>query len=1225
MADKKTLEYEIKLISQQAIGQLQGMSLQFKALADEAQSASSDLKKNSTTFTSLEAAAKQAAASVKLFGASSSELRAMQQKIKDGAIALVAQGFEPEREEVKKLVEQYKSLGNQADKLEQKNGDLSDVFSKLKSEIGNVAAVAAAVKFDKFLVKVSDYALQSADAINTVRNNFGIMLNDMEAGSALADRFNVNTPFNLEQLSTATQVLKTAKVGLNDIEEYLTRFGDLALGDAQKFASFTNAFAKASAKGKADMEVLNIYLERGIPILDTLAKNMGKTSAEITDMASKGKISFNDLNDAIKTLTDEGGGYFGTMNLAADSWASTLAGAREATNSLVASLGNMLMPILKRIVNTYTDITNAINSSPLLKGLLVGAITALAVAINVKMIVALVALVTRIWTTYAAQMALNSALSLTNPLMLAGIAAVTAATAGFVAYAAAQQKATGESNEAALAAKKQSEEIKGLKDAAEDYMSFMNGSSLSDAQQTVSQYALAVKRASAEIAAEKQKLSELEEKLSATPKTTNLPYPGYKGYVDKSREYDNPEYKELEKQVEMARHSYETDKQFLDTLNARFKVAQEKAGEINQSILDFTTEWSQKLADSSNSSEIAKINALERKARTDLENKAIETFGDNYKTKNSKEYEAYQRELNALTEFYSLERQKIYDKEADKAKKKAEETRKNIENAQKNINAWISKGGNSEYERIQNQIRSLNGEMQVDIKSLRHDALTAFGTEFEKRVEYEQALNALRENYQNREHDLRMQQIEEYNSRFKKIIDELNLETVEAINAGNTRRAAGSSAKSAALSAAANTELGQIAQGFASGGIAGGIVSIIGTVVKAIADNLSELENAKVVLNAISTIIGSMFEVLGELINDALGPTSEFLKAFGKALGRWLRPLIVIGTLIGQTEPLIRILTFALEKYTAFMDWLYNKFIVPLYNRIAQFMGFFGVQVNQLKKITSSTDEAAAAAEKHAALLKKQYERQMSSVNDLLNAQIESIRSQYELGLINREEYNKRAEEYAAVADDKLYEIEKEMNEKLGAISDNTSENGTMGIGFKSVGEYLTDFVRWLGGPLASLGATVSNFVTSAWGKAVDFGSTVAGLPGAIISGASDLGSWISGHVTDFGAWLSGGASSIFKKLKFWDVGSYELPEDSLGVVHKGETIVPRTFAEGIRSGKLALVGGNSKNIQGGVVYNLQLTVEGSVVTEREITDVVYNGIARAIQSGSKAPLPMAG
>lgn len=1207
MADKKTLEYQIKVLAQEAVTQLTDMSSKLKGMAQKASSASESIKKNSVTFINLESAAKQAAASVKLFGASSSELRIIQQKLKEGAVSLVAQGFKPEQEEVKKLVEQYKSLGRQADELDAKSGDITTVFSKLKSEIGNVAAVAAAVKFDQFLVKVGDYALKSADAINTVRNNFGIMLNDMEAGSALADRinaFNVNTPFNLEELSTATQVLKTAKVSLNDMEEYLTRFGDLALGDSQKFASFTNAFAKASAKGKADMEVLNIYMERGIPILDTLARNLGKTTAEIADMSSKGKISFHDLNEAIKTLTDEGGGYFGTMNLAADSWASTLAGAREATNSLAASLGNMLMPILKKIVNAYTDITNAINSSPLLKGLLAGAVTALAVAINVKMIVALVSLALKLWGAYAAQQALNSAMSLTNPLMLAGIAAVTAATAGFVAYAAAQQKAAGETNGAALAAQKQKEAIQDLQNSAEDYMAFMQNGSLAQAKQTVSNYTDAVEKARQTLESSKKSLASLQEQLSATPKTTPLPYKGYTGYVDKTRQYSNPDYAEIEKKVAIAQRIVDSDQILYDTYNARLEVAQKNTGVLQQKILDFTTEWSRKVAEG-NSSAINRINDQEKKALKELTKQAENSFGGNYKAKNTAEYEVFQRELSALQKYYVAERKKVYDKE--------------LSDALKNISSWLAKGD------LESRLKAIEVEKKQSSDKLNKDALLAYGKEYQTQREYIVASASLEKYYNEQNHKARLAQVEEYKSRFQKVLEEIDIKTIEAIKRRDLKGAAVNGAKSAAANALGNTEAGQVVQGFMQGGIAGGIVGIINGFVSGLVKATAALENGNKLLNPFSLIIGKIMDIIGPLVDEFLQPFVDLLETLGTTIGKIIKPFAQIADILNRFEPIIQIIMALLTAigniFTGIFELLTPIFnaLIRFYNDyIGKFFAFLGGTVKKMKEIGESTDEAAKEAEKHSEMLRKRYQRQMDSVNDLLNAQLSSLQSQYELGLITRDEYNKRAEEYSDIADDKLYEIEQEMNEKLGDIADNT---GDIYFNVKTLGDYFSDFGNWIKDGFSYVKNKVVSFFENLWTNIKD---AIGNAVSSIGDGAKDKASGLVEKAKEVGSSIKKNikkAGNAVKRFVRLDVGTPEIPHDMPAVVHKGETIVPRPFAEGIRRGDLALVGGKSGG--SGNIINVQLNVHGSVVTQQEITDAVYNGIALGIRSGKKAPLPM--
>ena len=101
---------------------------------------------------------------------------------------------------------------------------------------------------------------------------------------------------------------------------------------------------------------------------------------------------------------------------------------------------------------------------------------------------------------------------------------------------------------------------------------------------------------------------------------------------------------------------------------------------------------------------------------------------------------------------------------------------------------------------------------------------------------------------------------------------------------------------------------------------------------------------------------------------------------------------------------------------------------------------------------------------------------------------------------------------------------------------------------------------------------------------------------------------------------LSGGGWRLIKKLFGWDVGSWSIPEDQMAVVHQGEIIVPRTFSEGIRRGELSLSSNGNVSKSESPLY-VTVNVGGSVVTENQLIDSVYNGIRKGINSKRYSPL----
>jgi tape measure domain-containing protein len=358
--------------------------------------------------------------------------------------------------------------------------DLASSIGDIKKAVGSLAEVAALAKALSVIKDMGAFALQTADNFQTMKNQFGVLLGDMEAGAGLFNEikaFNDVTPFDLDTLTQATDVLISAKVPLNDLQNQLTKFGDLSQGNSRRMTSYVNAFSQAAAKGKADMQVLNTYLHQGVPILDALAKNFNVTTAEIVKMSGEGEISFRDFSKALDDLTASGGQYFGGMELASKSLAAMQAGLNEAANTLAASFGDMLLPAATAIVGALTEMANAINDNPMVKGVFAAALILLTGYLaNLALQAAI---------TFARQMALNFAIGAMNPVVLAATVAAAALAAGYVALAAKAQDAKRKQEDFALALRQTAGAAREYADAFAKMSAIEIGVSLQDAKRSV--------------------------------------------------------------------------------------------------------------------------------------------------------------------------------------------------------------------------------------------------------------------------------------------------------------------------------------------------------------------------------------------------------------------------------------------------------------------------------------------------------------------------------------------------------------------------------------------------------------------------------------------------------------------------------------------------------------------------------------------------------------------
>ena len=1257
--DKKTLEIQIKLLANQALSQVKEFGADIKNAADKAKGFTGDAKGVSTSIKTMQKEAQRTANQMKLFGLTSSDLRNTTQNLKKTILDLTDSGLKPESKEVQNLVQKYKELEEQTNKAEASEQGLFGVIEKLKNEIGSLAAVAAAVKVDKAVADLAKSSLDVNNSFQKIKDDFGIMLGDVEAGIGLFNElqeFNFWTPFDIEQTSQAAKVLVSAKVPLKDLTEYLTRFGDIAQGDAQKFQSYINAFSKASAKGKADMEVLNVYTDQGVQILDALGKQLGKTSAEIVKMASEGKISFQDLDNALNSLASEGGLYYGTLEKAAMRLDAVQAGLQESVKSLKASFGQMLAPAVAKVLSVFTGWIDRINNSPVAKGILAAAIAAITVAVNALAVVAIVKLITNLNLASVAAAGLRAAINTALPIIGAISVVVGVVTTALVANASAHQKA-------ADAAAEHAKKMKELDNAYKDWLKTANQSEAMKAYENYSKLA----------ASQKTTVTNLKQELEKTSQKVWVSSPS----GNTSWQKDNPEYAKLKTQVKEAEDLLADYEQKRDAASRRITQAQKEdqqklkdhAAQMVEAASKLGTEWQNKLALENAKSPIEELQFEQQQALEKLAEKASSLYdGDINK------WDAYLKEKAALNEYYN--------------KKIADETKKNAESAKKVLQDWIDKS---------DPVGALERQKADSQKKLAEAAIQLYGDSYKTEAKYIAANAALEIEYDEKIAAAKEKQLKDYSSKWEQLLRNIQQNLERAMSEKNLPAAAGYAAQGAALQGIQNTEIGQVAQGFANGGALGGIVAILQAFVAAIVKAIAALENGQKVLNFISTIVGKIFDVIGPLVDEALGPTVRLLELLGTTIGKLLKPLAYFVAEFAKNETFIRTISVILEGLCALLDILFQV-LKPIIDVIIQILKIFGYIANpagiiadQLYKTADDIEKINDEMEKQQEMLKKKYQRMQDAVKEQLDSQLAALKSQYELGLISREQYQKQAEKYASDADEKIYALEKEMNQKMEEIKNNTKDTadstektseeatsadlklGEMNLGLGNIFEAIsrinelvtssiTTMTNAITSSITSLNSAITDFIVKiieaitklTTGLIPGFGGGSGGSGGAIsdpISIAHDLpgvggiidtvtdgiansdpvqvgvgvltGGLVDTHDSvgdNIANVLTGGLWGGIKNLFGWDVGSWSIPEDQMAMVHQGEIIVPRTFSEGIRRGELSLSSNGNVSKSESPLY-VTVNVGGSVVTENQLIDSVYNGIRKGINSKRYSPL----
>lgn len=202
---------------------------------------------------------------------------------------------------------------------------------------------------------------------------FGNLLGSQEKAKVLMDdlaKLASATPFELPQLTEASQKLLGYGFKLRDIEGTLTTIGDAAAGTgsgAMGIERIGTALGQMQAKSKISTEDINQLAEVGIPVWDILSKKMGlskKAAMEFIATPGGAAKAFQQLNGVSGILDGLNGRYKGMMKDQSESLNGMLSTLKDTTQ---LGLADALRPYMGDIKNVIGGLTKGIG--PALAGM----------------------------------------------------------------------------------------------------------------------------------------------------------------------------------------------------------------------------------------------------------------------------------------------------------------------------------------------------------------------------------------------------------------------------------------------------------------------------------------------------------------------------------------------------------------------------------------------------------------------------------------------------------------------------------------------------------------------------------------------------------------------------------------------------------------------------------------------------------------------------------------
>ena len=824
-----------------------------------------------------------------------------------------------------------------------------------------------------------------------------------------------------------------------------------------------------------------------------------------------------DFVAAMERMTSQGGQFFGGMARGAATWEGVWSTYKDSLDGVAASYGELLLPAAKAVVKILTSLNNAISDSPLLKGILAGVLVTATILLGVwaaKMAAATAAT----WLHYAATMALNAAKAIGNPILIAGIAAVGLATAGYVVYAASQNKAAAATEGATTATRTASSAIDAARDAASKYAATLDTMSLSDlrAAQAAIQAAAAHTLVSAVREQAAAKLEVLEKEITKRLGELNKKAQQFKDAWSKefgkftaeqsSDPFASIEYERGQKLAEAAAAGIgQANKKTIDEINAYYDAKRKDLADKISG--DEKTRLAQLTASKVDDLELQKAAELAAWKGTEAGKAAIAADWD-------------KRIAQAAVD----EDKAASDARIAEAKRLAEETSK----------------ANAAYFDQANAQRAFDAKYSAskldDLQLERDRELALFvGTEEQKAT--------LAKYYAKQIADA---QIEEARREFQE-------ELKQAKEKGEWSKYLTSTAQEQAK----DTEVGQML-GFGGAEAADPMAILIEAAIKF----ALSLESVQSLLNGISTMFGGVAKIVDPLLDSGLSELVDSLVEMGVSMGQIVAPFL--GLFVIQLKIATGIINIVvvpiLKVLGAVFSWLYDSVIVPFGNAVIDFLNLIIKAVNWLPNWLTGGDIAYISRLKTTS----EIAAQEAEIADKLDAVNETISAVQEI-------FDEKKDALKDAYDSNISALKNLL--ELGAISE-------------------ADYA--------------SRVATANASYATSLASLTAQEDAQLATLQSILDALNAGNDISKDALRSAGVAG-------YAGGAIEIPQTQPAIVHKGESIIPASFAEGLRRGDLTL----SKSGSSATTINqVNITVEGSVTTEDGLVDSIATKMSRKLKRG---------
>lgn len=258
------------------------------------------------------------------------------------------------RLEVRKLTREYKEFASGTNNADEIVKSLTDSLKRTALEIGGLAAIK---KFGSDVIEATGKMQQLQVALST------ILQDKSKADQLIADivQFAAKTPFNLDDVATGAKQLLAYGSSADKVVNELSMLGDVASGLQIPIGQLIYLYGTLRTQGRAMTVDIRQFAGRGIPIYEELAKVLGVSKDQVSELVKEGKVGFKEVEQAFKNMTSEGGKFANLMESSAGTWPQRLSNIEDTLFQKMNEFGNKYKEVFEFGIGTAEDLVESLD------------------------------------------------------------------------------------------------------------------------------------------------------------------------------------------------------------------------------------------------------------------------------------------------------------------------------------------------------------------------------------------------------------------------------------------------------------------------------------------------------------------------------------------------------------------------------------------------------------------------------------------------------------------------------------------------------------------------------------------------------------------------------------------------------------------------------------------------------------------------------------------------